>query len=120
MDRKKNAVLNKTTKLSVLLGTTAFLASYSLPAYAQVDEIVVTARKTEESLQDVPIAVTAFTGEFFQESGLQENGVSGSAFANLTIRGQTALNRELTSDQAVGITINGAPVTRGTNLFSNL
>jgi len=37
-----------------------------------------------------------------------------------TIRGQTALNRELSSDQAVGITINGAPITRGTNLFSNL
>ena len=104
-------------------------------AYAQIDEIIVTARKVEESLQDVPVAVTAFTGEFFQDSGLveisdigritpnfdiQENGVSGSAFANITVRGQTALNRELSSDQAVGITINGAPVTRGTNIFSNL
>ena len=108
---------------------------YAAPAYAQVDEIVITARKTQESLQDVPIAVTAFTGDFFQDSGLvefadigqltpnfdvQQNGVSGQGFSNITIRGQSGLNRELTSDQAVGITINGAPVTRGTNLFSNL
>lgn len=127
---------NKSIKnLSVLLASAAVGLMFSTPAYAQVDEIIVTARKTQESLQDVPIAVTAFTGEFFQDSGLvefadigkltpnfdvQENGVSGSGFANLTIRGQTALNRELTSDQAVGITINGAPITRGTNLFSNL
>ena len=105
------------------------------PAIAEIEEIVVTARKTQENLQDVPVAVTAFTGNFFTESGLtefsdigkltpnfdiQEDGVSGSAFSNLTIRGQTALNRELSSDQAVGITVNGAPITRGTNLFSNL
>ena len=116
-------------------GLVGAMCVYSAPAYAQIDEIVVTARKVEENLQDVPVAVTAFTGEFFQDSGLveisdigritpnfdiQENGVSGSAFANITIRGQTALNRELSSDQAVGITINGAPITRGTNIFSNL
>ena len=135
INRNKTIVLNKTAKLGVLLGTTAFLTAYSLPAYAQVDEIVVTARKVEESLQDVPVAVTAFTGEFLQNSGLvefsdiskvtpnfdiREDGVSGSGFSVITIRGQTALNRELSSDQAVGITINGAPITRGTNLFSNL
>ena len=133
--KRSNTAFKKITKFGLAGLTAGAISIYSLPAYAQIEEIVVTARKTEENLQDVPIAVTAFTGEFFQESGLvefsdigkltpnfdiQENGVSGSAFANLTIRGQTALNRELTSDQAVGITINGAPVTRGTNLFSNL
>ena len=85
--------------------------------------------------RDVPIAVTAFTGDFLETSGLteftdiakvtpnfdiREDGVSGSGFSTITIRGQTALNRELSSDQAVGITVNGAPITRGTNLFSNL
>jgi len=132
---KKPILFKRTSSLALLIGTVGFLSAYSLPAYAQIDEIVVTARKTEENLQDVPVAVTAFTGEFFQDSGLvefadigkltpnfdiQEDGVSGSGFTNLTIRGQTALNRELSSDQAVGITINGAPITRGTNLFSNL
>ena len=130
--------IRKNHRQKLLLGTMLGVATSVLPAtfaHAQVDELVVTARKTEENLQKVPVAVTAFNGEFFQDAGLvefadigkltpnfdiQENGVSGSLFANLTIRGQTALNRELSSDQAVGIVINGAPVTRGTNLFSNL
>lgn len=107
----------------------------SMPVYAQNNEIVVTARKVEENLQDVPVSVTAFTGESFEEAGLTEfsdisrltpnfdvrpNGATGSQFANLTIRGQTAGFITLNADQAVGININGAPITRGTSLFSNL
>lgn len=107
----------------------------SMPVYAQNNEIVVTARKVEENLQDVPVSVTAFTGESFEDAGLTEfsdisrltpnfdvrpNGATGSQFANLTIRGQTAGFITLNADQAVGININGAPITRGTSLFSNL
>ena len=126
---------SKKSRLLVGLLSATAVVSFGVPSYAQVDEIIVTARKTEESLQDVPIAVTAFTGDFLESSGLteftdiakvtpnfdiREDGVSGSGFSTITIRGQTALNRELSSDQAVGITVNGAPITRGTNLFSNL
>ena len=133
--KRSNTAFKKITKFGLAGLTAGAISIYSLPAYAQIEEIVVTARKVEENLQDVPIAVTAFSGDFFQDSGLvefadigkltpnfdiQEDGVSSSAFANITIRGQSALNRELSSDQAVGITINGAPITRGTNLFSNL
>ena len=131
----RNATFRKVTKFGLASLTAGAISIYSLPAYAQIDEIVTTARKVEESLQDVPIAVTAFTGDFLEDSGLteftdiakvtpnfdiREDGVSGSGFSTITIRGQTALNRELSSDQAVGITVNGAPITRGTNLFSNL
>ena len=126
---------SKKSRLLIGLLSATAVVSFGVPSYAQVDEIIVTARKTEESLQDVPIAVTAFTGDFLETSGLteftdiakvtpnfdiREDGVSGSGFSTITIRGQTALNRELSSDQAVGITVNGAPITRGTNLFSNL
>ena len=38
----------------------------------RLETITVTARKKTENLQDVPISVTAFTGEFFQDSGLIE------------------------------------------------
>jgi iron complex outermembrane receptor protein len=104
-------------------------------AYAQNQEIIVTARKVEENLQEVPIAITTFTGEAFEEAGLTEfadiaqltpnfdvrpRGATGSLFANLTIRGQTSGFLTLNADQAVGININGAPITRGTSLFSNL
>ncbi len=37
------------------------------------DEIVVTARKQEESLQDVPISVAAFTSEQMQDLGIRNN-----------------------------------------------
>ncbi len=35
-----------------------------------IQEIVVTAQKKEEVLQDVPISITAFTGEFLKEAGV--------------------------------------------------
>lgn len=37
-----------------------------------LDEIVVTARRREESLQDVPIAVQAFSGAALEERNLQD------------------------------------------------
>ncbi|MDP7041276.1 MAG: TonB-dependent receptor plug domain-containing protein, partial [Gammaproteobacteria bacterium] len=37
------------------------------------EEIIVTARKKEESLQDVPISITAFTADKLRESGLVNN-----------------------------------------------
>jgi hypothetical protein len=37
---------------------------------AEFEEITVTATKREESLQDVPIAVTALTGEALEELGI--------------------------------------------------
>lgn len=114
---------------------TGALGMTSMPAYAQNDTIVVTARKVQENLQDVPVSITAFTGDTFEEAGLSEfadisqltpnfdvrpRGATGALFANLTIRGQTSGFLTLNADQAVGININGAPITRGTSLFSNL
>ena len=112
-------------------------AVLATPVYAQtvLEEIIVTARKTQESLQEVPIAVTVHTGESLQAAGITEfvqvasqtpnfdvrsDDVRGELAAELTIRGQSSTTSDLTIDQAVGININGAPVTRGTNLFGNL
>ena len=41
---------------------------------AAIEEIVVTARKREESLQDIPLAIAAFTSQDIQDAGLQELG----------------------------------------------
>lgn len=41
-------------------------------SYAQLEEVVVTAQKRSETMQDVPIAVTAFSGENLKELGIQK------------------------------------------------
>ena len=47
------------TFTSVLLLSTALAA----PAFAQIEEVVVTAQKRAEDVQTVPIAITAFTSQ---------------------------------------------------------
>ena len=67
---------------SIFLGVLTVAASFLVfqPAFAQdresgvsalMEEIVVTARKREENLQDTPIAVSAFTGESLEARGIQ-------------------------------------------------
>jgi len=49
---------------SLLFINTLLLSSaVALPAVAQIEEVVVTAQKRTEDVQNVPIAVTAFTGQ---------------------------------------------------------
>lgn len=65
-------------------GSIMALAAASSPVAAQTDdlalaEIVVTAQKRAESLQSVPIAVTAFTGETLRELGIS-NSMDLAAF----------------------------------------
>ena len=58
-------------KRFLLTGCSA-AAMLTLPAYAQGDEIIVTAQKREESIQDVPLAITAVTGDFTREVNLDD------------------------------------------------
>ncbi len=43
---------------------------FQLPASAELEEIVVMARKTAESLEEKPVAVSVLTNEFFYDYGL--------------------------------------------------
>ena len=66
----------------------AVVASVAAPAAAQeLEEVIVTATKREESIQDVPLAITAFTGDFVKDVNLDDvkdlitfsPGVSGNS-----------------------------------------
>ncbi len=100
------------------------------PGHAQaalvLEEVVVTARKREESLQETPIAVSAFSGDNLEELGMRDiadlrkvapnvdlydgNGTGGAG--NVFIRGVGARNTGVNFDSGVGIYVDGVYVSR--------
>ena len=54
-------------------------------AQGRIDEIVVTASKREQSLQDVPISITAITGEKLEQAGIQNIVDLSYAVPNLSV-----------------------------------
>ena len=56
---------------ATLFGSTFALPRLASAQEAALEEIVVVARKRTESLQDVPIAVTAFTASEIEEAGIE-------------------------------------------------
>lgn len=116
-----------TTALTALLAipATVFTAA---PAAAQVvqDEIIVTATRRAESIQDIPIAVTAVLPEDLEKQGvvnIQNLGSVAPSFATsnaqiasgsvvLRIRGVGTTSNNIGFESAVGIFIDGAYQSR--------
>lgn len=115
-------------------GACAVALSLAMPiefAAAQIDEIVVTARKRQESFIDVPVVSTAITAEnlakyatndFFNVAdripGLIGGNNVGSAGANLTLRGVGTSSSNNTSDGAVSVNVDGLQFSHGDILRS--
>lgn len=121
----------------LLLGVGSFWAGTWTPALSQtqsgtppqpaagepsggIGDIVVTARKRSESLQNVPVAITAFTPEALQQkqivniadmtqhtSGVTLQLSSTTQQFEVTVRGQNTLDSTLNLDPAVGIYVDG-------------
>ena len=113
------------------------VAATPIPALAQgpvLDEIIVTAQKREESLQETPIAITAFSANDLETQRVTNimhllNKVPSLALApwagsrvtpNLFIRGMGNLNTQSTNDMATGIYMDGVPVGRGVGLAADI
>lgn len=96
---------------------------------AELEEIVVTARRKEENLQSVPVSITALSGESLANLGVQEisgvakftpnlqfdntAAISGSTIASTVfIRGVGQTDFTLNSDPGVGIYVDGVYVAR--------
>ena len=119
--------MSKFLKISLAVVGSFFL---SITAFTQstIEEVIVTAQRTEQSLQDVPIAVSAFTEEvlgdrqieYASDLQLQVPGLtyssdtfSGGGFA---IRGITNFLTAASGDAGVEVHINGSPLgTTSTN-----
>jgi iron complex outermembrane recepter protein len=117
-----------------LISATALAMSLAMPAFAQDtaqddedsgyadDGIVVTAQRTAQSLQDVPIAVSAFSAEALEKQQIEnasdlqltlpnvtfsKGNFTGSSF---TIRGIGDLCVGISCDAATAIHLNGTPL----------
>jgi iron complex outermembrane receptor protein len=90
----------------LVLGATVFAGS-AAPAMAQqdnaaeasdaIEELVVTARRRDESLQDVPIAITAFTGEQLDRVGADTLISVGQSTPNVTLEVSRGTNTTITA-----------------------
>jgi len=65
----------------IIYAVSVIIAGYIAPpliteSNAALEEIVVTARKRSESLQDVPIAITAFTETSIEQAGIERPAMS--------------------------------------------
>ncbi len=67
----RKSVISLAVKASILAGATAVPTFATAQDSLVLEEIVVTARKRAESLQDVPIAVTAFTSSQIESAGIE-------------------------------------------------
>ncbi len=105
------AILAGGTALSLLAGASG--------AMAQDDEIIVTAQKRAESIQDVPLAITAFGGEFVKDVNLDDvkdlvtftPGVTGNTFDSfidyINVRGISTNDFGVGGDPSVPFFKNG-------------
>ncbi|MGB3845275.1 MAG: TonB-dependent receptor [Sphingopyxis sp.] len=89
-------------------------------------DIIVQARKREERLQDVPLAITALSGEALSNQSMQSfrdlqeqtpslsiNPVSADRNSTaISLRGQTQTDALLTTDPAVGIYLDGVNIAK--------
>jgi iron complex outermembrane receptor protein len=102
----------------------------SAVASAEVGDIVVTARKREESIQRVPIAITAFSGADLRNKGVTSLADIGrftpglnaqphptaQSVVQFNMRGQSSGDVLTTIDQPVGVYMDGVYVSRARGL----
>ena len=94
----------------------------AIPAFGQIEEVVVTAQKREQSLQDVPISITAISGERIQDAAINSFNdldnyipnfqVSENAIAtSITMRG-ISVGANQSFEQSVGTFVDGVYLGR--------
>lgn len=116
-----NNRLSRRSSLVVATFFTPLMVGLDLPAHAQglvLEEVVVVARKREESLQDTPVAVSAFNTDQMRAAQInniadlsqQVPGLSnkdGDKVSGLTIRGVGSRAVGAAIDPGVGVYVDG-------------
>ena len=63
----------------------------------QIEKVVVTARRREETLQDVPVSVTAFNADQISKQGIPDITALAMALPNTTLKASRGTNSTLTA-----------------------
>ena len=118
-----------------VLGISTMMASLGLPSYAEsaIEEIVVTAQKREQTLQEVPIAVTVLQSETIDaaySNGIEElQGLvpslsfrKGNTTRNsaLTVRGIGTISFSIAAEPSVSTVVDGVVLGRSGQAFGDL
>ena len=105
------------TLVRQIAGVIAGAVALTPAVYAQLEEVVVTATKREESIQDIPLSIESFSGEAMVEMGIADLTELSSTVPNVSIGyGITSQNviirglgsgQERSFEQSVGMFIDG-------------
>ncbi|MEH6593087.1 MAG: TonB-dependent receptor, partial [Halioglobus sp.] len=113
--------------LSIAIATAIGLTAMPMVVKAQgamLEEVVVIARKREESLQETPVAVTVMSEDALKEANIRDLGDltrvvpgldtrSGDKFAAFSIRGVGSRGgKSVSTDPAVGVYVDGIFIPR--------
>ncbi|GAB2520632.1 TonB-dependent receptor [Microbulbifer agarilyticus] len=117
---------NRSFTLSTLSAAIAVTTALSSTAYAaEIEEVVVTAQKRAENLQDVPIAISAFTGDSMKAMGVKNLTDLGKFTPGVEMNNDTPLQPTYSvrgietgdftvgSDPAVAVYVDGVYTGRG-------
>ena len=125
------------------LSATALSLAFAMPAHAQdaaadddqggITEIVVTAQKVAENVQDVPIAITAITSERLETTGVTSlEGLTqlvpsvsfrkGTTSANsaIVMRGVGTITFSIAAEPSVSTVVDGVVLSRSGQAFMDL
>ena len=122
----------KATLVVSLLTAAFFTTDFALAQSTVLEEVIVTARKRTENIQNVPIAITALSGESLRDSGIDELVDVGRMSPNVTMNATSGLTdgalevfirgigNDPGFDQGVGIYLDDVYMNRSSGLLMDV
>lgn len=121
------------TSLSLLAAAICLVSTGVQAETIALEEIVVTAQKREQNLQDVPVAITAFTGDQLKEAvikdvfdlqtntpGLRVRQSQSNTTANFSIRGVGTSSQNFGLESSVGLYVDGVYRSRQSTMINDM